>query len=91
MKIKKIINKIESLHLQHNLSNIIGKRGDKVSVIYCDLEPGSTKIRRLGGVCLGFKRKGLNSKLCMLSTLKSMKVKQTLFIHNPTFVDLKFH
>ena len=91
MRKKRIIERLDNLYLQDDILKLKGKRGDKVSVIYCDMEPGAVKIRRLGGTCLSLKRKGLNSKLSMLSTIKSVEVRQIFFLNGPTFVDLEFH
>jgi ribosomal protein L19 len=91
MKIKKIINKLDTLKINKNLHLLEGKYGDKITIIYCDTDPGFVNIRKLSGICLGFKKKGLSSKVKILSIMKSMEVKQIFFIHSPHFADLKFY
>ena len=90
MKIKKIITKIDNLKKNKNL-NLQGRYGDKITILYCDTDPGFVNIRKLSGICLGFRKKGLSSKVKILSIIKSVEVKQIFFIHSPHFVDLKFY
>ena len=58
--------------------------------MYCDLDPGSIKIRHLAGIGLRYRKRGLNSKLKIAGAIQSMGFQQIFFIHGPHFIDFKF-
>lgn len=90
MKSKQIITKLDTLKMNKNLNLLKGKYGDKITILYCDTDPGFVNIRKLNGICLGLRKKGLNSKIRVLSIIKSIEVQQTFFLHSPHFADVKF-
>lgn len=89
MKITRIIKKIDDCFLDINLEHTRIQRGDTLSVIYCEVSPELVKMRKLGGSCLKLRKKGLNTKIRLGGTYKSVSFEQILFLHGPHLVDLE--
>ena len=90
MKLNKILNKLDKMYITKKSLSIVGRRGSFVSVLYCDTDLGSVKLRTVKGVCQKLHCNGLNTTLSLRATLKGVEVDHTFFTYSPHFLDCKF-
>ena len=85
-----MLARVESLQLLAASNYSRNVSGHPATVLYFDSDPEFMKIRKLSGTCLRLRKRGINSKVTLLSSgSRAITFSQTFFINGPHFLGLR--
>ena len=84
IKITKIVNRLNRKQI-----NLRPRKGDRISLIYFDLERESVRVQAFNGLCIKTRFCGVNSRIKLAADIGSYSILKSFFLNSPVIVDWK--